>query len=60
MPAGTTDVLRAAKRRAEAYTKIVEELPTMQTETVQSVRKAFIEGRSPYVLVNNRTEVNVP
>ena len=32
----------------------------MQTETVQSVRKAFIEGRSPYVLVNNRTEVNVP
>ena len=50
----------AAKKRAESYTKIVEELPTMQMETVQLVRKAVIEGRSAYVLVNNRTEGNAP
>jgi len=38
----------------------VEELPTMRMETVQLVRKAVIEGRSAYVLVNNRTEGNAP
>jgi len=32
----------------------------MRLETVQLVRKAIIEGRSAYVLVNNRSEGNVP
>jgi uncharacterized protein YecE (DUF72 family) len=31
----------AAKKRAEPYTKIVEELPQMRTETVQLVRQAI-------------------
>jgi len=30
----------------------------MRLETVQLVRKAVIEGRRAYVLVNNRTEGN--
>ena len=32
----------------------------MRMETVQLVRKAVIEGRRAYVLVNNRSEGNVP
>jgi len=32
----------------------------MRMETLQLVRKAVIEGRSAYVLVNNRTEGNAP
>jgi len=50
----------AAKKRAEPYTKIVEELPQMRTETVQLVRKALAENRRTYVLVNNRSEGNAP
>ena len=50
----------AAKKRAEPYTKIVEELPQMRRETVQLVRQAVSEGRRAYVLVNNRSERNAP
>ena len=48
----------AAKKRAEPYTKIVEELPQMRRETVQVVRQAVSEGRRAYMLVNNRAEGN--
>jgi len=50
----------AAKKRAEPYPKIVEELPQMRRETVQLVRQAVSEGRHAYVLVNNRSEENAP
>jgi hypothetical protein len=50
----------AAKKRAEPYTKIVEELPQMRRETVQLVRQAVGAGRRAYVLVNNRAEGNAP
>ncbi len=50
----------AAKKRAEPYTKIVEELPQMRRETVELVRQAVNEGRRAYVLVNNRSEGNAP
>ena len=50
----------AAKKRAEPYTKIVEELPQMRRETVQVVRQAVSEGRRAYVLVNNCSEGNAP
>jgi uncharacterized protein YecE (DUF72 family) len=49
-----------AKKRAEPYTKIVEELPHMRRETVHLVRQAVSEGRRAYVLVNNRAEGNAP
>jgi quinolinate synthase len=48
----------AAKKRAEPYTKIMEELPQMRRETVQLVRQAVREGRRAYVLVYNRAEGN--
>ena len=50
----------AAKNRAEPYTKIVEEFPQMRREAVQLVRQAVGAGRRAYVLVNNRSEDNVP
>jgi len=50
----------AAKKRAEPYTKIVEELPVMRQDTVDLVRKAVAENRRAYVLVNNRSEGNAP
>jgi hypothetical protein len=50
----------AAKKRAEPYAKIVEELPQMRRETVQLARQAVSEGRRAYVLVNNRAEGNAP
>lgn len=50
----------AAKKRAEPYTQIVEEIPQMQRETVHLVRQAVSEGRHAYVLVNNRSEGNAP
>ena len=50
----------AAKKRAEPYTKIVEELPQMRRETVQLVRQAVGAGHRAYVLVNNRVEGNAP
>jgi len=51
---------KAAKKRAQPYTKIVEELPQMRRETVALVRQAVSEGRCAYVLVNNRSEGNAP
>ena len=50
----------AAKKRAEPYTKIVEELPEMRRDTVELVKKAVGEKRKVYVLVNNRSEGNAP
>jgi uncharacterized protein YecE (DUF72 family) len=50
----------AAKKRAEPYTKIVEELPQMRGEAMQLVRQAVGAGRRAYVLVNNRAEGNAP
>jgi hypothetical protein len=50
----------AAKKKAEPYTRIVEELPQMRRETVELVRKAVTENRRAYVLVNNRSEGNAP
>jgi hypothetical protein len=50
----------AAKRRAQPYTKIVEELPVMRRDTVELVRRAITENRNTYVLVNNRAEGNAP
>jgi len=50
----------AAKKRAQPYTKIVEELPQMRRETVQLVRQALGAGRRAYVLVNNKAEGNAP
>ena len=50
----------AAKKRAEPYTKIVEELPEMRQDTVELVKNAVGENRRAYVLVNNRSEGNAP
>jgi len=50
----------AAKKRAEPYTKIVEELPEMRRDTVALMKRAVGEGRKAYVLVNNRSEGNAP
>ncbi len=50
----------AAKKRAEPYDKIVGELPEMRKDTLGLVRQATGEGRSIYVLVNNRAEGNAP
>jgi len=51
---------KAAKKRAEPYTKIVEELPGMRRETGELIRKAVTENRRAYVLVNHRSEGNAP
>jgi len=51
---------KAAKKRAEPYTKIVEELPQVRTRDGPMVRQAVSEGRRAYVLVNNRSEGNAP
>ena len=50
----------AAKKRAEPYTKIVEELPEMRRDTVDMVQKAIAQNLRSYVLVNNRSEGNAP
>jgi hypothetical protein len=50
----------AAKIWAAAYDKIVGPLPQMRLDTVTLVRQATKEGRSSYVLVNNRAEGNAP
>src|SRR5262245_60146014 len=49
-----------AKKRAEPYTKVVEELPEMRRDTVESVRRGLTENRRVYVLVNNRAAGNAP
>src|SRR5215472_13680260 len=50
----------AAKKRAEPYNKIVGELPEMRRDTAELVKKAVVENRRAYVLVNNRSEGNAP
>lgn len=50
----------AAKKRAEPYPKVVEELPQMRQEAVRLVPQAVSEGSRVYVLVNNRREGNTP
>jgi len=50
----------AAKKRAEPYNKIVEELPEMRRDTIRLVKQAVAENRRAYVLVNNRAEGNAP
>jgi hypothetical protein len=50
----------AANKRAEPYSKIVEELPEMRRDTVELVKRAVGEERKAYVLVNNRIEGNAP
>ncbi|MBX3306655.1 MAG: DUF72 domain-containing protein [Nitrospira sp.] len=50
----------AAKKQAEPYTKIVEELPEMRRDTSELVKKAVEENRQTYVLVNNRSKGNAP
>lgn len=50
----------AAKKRAEPYTKSVEELAEMRRDTVELVKQAAGENRKVYVLVNNRSEGNAP
>lgn len=50
----------AAKKRAEPYTKIVEEPPGMRRDTVELVKQSVGETRKAYVLVNSRSEGNVP
>lgn len=49
-----------ALKRAAPYTKLVEPLPRMRTETVELIRQAAAERRSIYVLANNRAEGNAP
>jgi hypothetical protein len=48
------------KKRAEPYTKIVDELPAMRRDTVELARKAAAENRHAYVPVNNRAEGSAP
>ncbi len=48
----------AAKKRAESYRKIVEELQEIQRDTVGLVQKAVGEKRTAYVLVKNRSGGN--
>ena len=55
-----SDSRHPAKKRAEPYTKIVQELPEMQRDTVALVKRAVAEQRRVYVLVNNRSEGNAP
>ena len=40
----------AAKKRAEPYTTIVEELPQMRREAVQLAQQAVSEGRRAYAV----------
>ena len=49
-----------AVERASPYTKLVEPLPRMRTETAELIRQAAAERRSIYVLANNRAEGNAP
>jgi hypothetical protein len=49
-----------AKKRAEPYTKIIQEIPEMRRDTVELLKKAVSENRRAYVLVNNRSEGNAP
>lgn len=47
-----------AKKRAEPYTQIVEELPEMRRDTVDLMKKSVGKIRRAYILVNNHSEGN--
>lgn len=49
-----------AKKRAEPYNKIVDELPAMRNDTVRLIQQSTKQGKKAYVLVNNRAEGNAP
>jgi hypothetical protein len=49
-----------AKKRAQPYTRIVEELPEMRRDIVGLVRHAVMDNRKVYDLVNTRPEGNAP
>lgn len=49
-----------AKKRAEPYTKIAEDLPEMRQDTVELVNTAVEEKLKTYVLVNYHIEGNAP
>lgn len=51
---------RVAVDRYRPYNRLVQPLPDMRAQTVELVKQALAEGRSPYVLVNNRAEGNAP
>ena len=57
-PDATQDAYEAEKKRAEPYTKIVEELLEIRRDTEELVKKAVGEKRKAYALVNNRSEGN--
>ena len=50
----------AVKKRAEPYSKVVEELLKIRRDTVDLVNKSVGEKRKAYVLVNNRSGGNAP
>jgi uncharacterized protein YecE (DUF72 family) len=49
-----------AVKRYSPYNRIVEPQLEMRRETVSLLAQALSEGRTPYVLVNNRCEGNAP
>ena len=49
-PLGMT--YEAAKKRADPYTKIIEELPQMRRDTADLVQQAIAKNLRSYVLVN--------
>ncbi len=57
-PDAAQDTYEVEKKRAEPYTKIVEELLEMRRDTEELVKMAVGEKRKVYVLVNNRSEGN--
>ena len=48
----------AAKKRAEPYTKIVEEFPELRRDTVDLMKNSVGEIRRVYILVNNHSDWN--
>jgi hypothetical protein len=49
-----------AVARYSPYDRIVEPQPRMRRETASLLAVAISEGRTPYILVNNRCEGNAP
>jgi len=45
-----------AKKRAQPYTKIVEEVPEMRRDTVELVRRAVTDNWKVHALVNTRAK----
>jgi hypothetical protein len=49
-----------AVRRYAPYDRLIQPIPRMRTDTLALVEQAVAEGRTAYVLVNNRAEGNAP